>query len=216
MGERVLVNSKGVRNEFEPERIVRHSIELTKSGRKRPETKFHVLWKGYPSSAATAEPIEHLMDCPELLLKYCKKWEASHQAKPKKGDTVRPPVPAQVRRSLHHHREYIPDGNEVLLKIYSEVEWAGIPYYIVRFKGEKNFRYVNHAVLEYHFPPEVAVYLKKKSLVNASSAAFLRCDADVPELFEPEDDVEEPFELEEPESGEDAKRMKDDVRVSVE
>jgi len=69
-----MVSNNGVRKEeYEVEKIVdRRRIEGT-----RDEYEYKVKWKGYPSSDNTWEPLQHLQNSLELVIKYNKRIDAA-------------------------------------------------------------------------------------------------------------------------------------------
>ena len=89
------------REEFEPERILRHRVSQYNL------IELHIKWRGFPINASTWEPASALLTCPDVLENY-----------------YRGPVEFEPHMILHHRVVYTIDLDEILQLC---VLWKGFP-----------------------------------------------------------------------------------------
>lgn len=156
-------------------------------------TLFRVHWSGYSVRDATNEPLENLIECPELLMDFERlRKQRFKQAMAKHGQDVGPqtcpPMNVNAIRHMRLPNEYVPTGKETLLKICGEISAEGkkpITLMLVRFRGMSGFFYVRRCAMDYYFPTHMALYLKKVNVKQIASAKKVATAAEKP-ITEPE------------------------------
>lgn len=123
-----------------------------------------------PEETETKEPLEYFMSCPLIVLQFEKKqyedFKSAIKKKPienAKGMRKMPLTRQSVLKKVVID-EYIPNGNEYLIKIYHRfVTNDGIEIYKVRFARMKVCVRVRLIFLEYYFPAKLLnFWLEKK------------------------------------------------------
>ena len=155
--------------------VTKHRLVVCKE-KKKPITTFKVLWEGYDVKHATWEPLANLVNCPQFILDLAKDWEEEHQKLAQ--TTKRPPIPGIFDPYMKVPCEYKPDGTEKPPIINGLTTINRDQFYLVRFRGEKCLRTVRAPFLEYHFPLECVMYLKKREVKIDEMNAQIRQKAE--------------------------------------
>jgi len=129
------------------------------------ETAFTIWWHGFPRKEANKEPLEHLTTVPLLLLNYVKrsKKKYARELRSHEGGTSNmtfPQPPAAIRREAEKKKEFWPQGDERVAKIYHEFkDKSGAKFWLVKFFTVKSRKVVRRSVMEYFFPISSVTFL---------------------------------------------------------
>jgi hypothetical protein len=153
---------------YRVQKITKHRV--VQKSRGIWQTEFKVRWKNYKARDDTWEPVEHLVDCPMLILDYVlKKGEEytrpfKESGQPLPRGRIPPPEDANVMKQFGKNKWmwYIPEGFEVVKKILKEILISGNKYMAVVFRHLKpGVVHVPRCLMDYFFPTEVALFIKK-------------------------------------------------------
>lgn len=159
--------TRGEVNVFVPESIRKCDfVKVQRENKRLLETRFLVKWRGYPDNKATMEPIENLVECPELLLEFDERRQRSFRKLFSKQRLLekRPSIPSRYLRHFKADFEYFPSGHDDVKKIVGGFEDKQISFLNVIFRGKVEVFIVRRSVMDFLFPVEVALHLKKLQL----------------------------------------------------
>jgi hypothetical protein len=135
------------------------------------DTKFSVKWAGYKES--TLEPLENLVNCPDLIRQFLEREQAkARKALKQQNLTSADPgprvLPISVTREIIRTKlpnEYLPSGKERRVKIRMRLAVKKVECLLVQFDGDKNdVKLVRRAVMDFMHPLHVLLFLKKEGV----------------------------------------------------
>jgi hypothetical protein len=188
MGKKAVKNSKRVLTtktaralnvrsadvEYEPSKVTNVEYEP----QKLTGTRFLVSWVGFSRRDDTWEPIENLLKCPLLVVhleeNLMKKWFVHCTRKGITSVGRKQPIHPKAYHPEILPMEYVPTGAEdvkdILTRCYTRKdEPENWDFFVVKFHKIHGTQFVRKCVMDYYFPIDVMVFLKKASLPGTSS-----------------------------------------------
>lgn len=137
-----------------------HSITGKRLDVTNRETRFRVVWNWKEGNskrrAVSFEPMDELYDFHRL-------WESFFKAEQRRYKNGRTNLPKKRMLVAWDGFSYLPNGDEVLEKIFLEKDIKQSRYYLVKFVGIGDVFCPKHYV-EFCFPREVARFQRKKKV----------------------------------------------------
>ena len=131
----------------------------------RNKTLFRVKWANSPTIPDYTEPLEHFMNVPLVVKKFISssmKDRKKKTGKSYKGD-IFPRPPGATTRALRKEGDFVPQGSERVKKIYMELVTKEVEhFYLVKFFYNEERVLVRRAVMEYFFPLDCLIFMKKR------------------------------------------------------